>query len=163
MSSNEITQNISSTNTTIPECSNACSIGGCCDCCCCKGGQALCIAKSKCATNIIPPVSSSSVSFTIPTNSCITKIYASMPNAPTSAKYILIEIIDGDLDRIFCHGVPNTGNDDPEFDTTLVQPLCVRAPISGGDATIKVTALNQSNSPINAELTLTVVFCPDCC
>lgn len=156
--SNEIIKEISVTSTTIPQCSNACSFGGCCDCCCCNGGQALCIAKSECdSESTIPAL------VDIPANSCITKIYASMPNASTNAKYFLIEILDGDSTKIFCHAVPNTGNEDPVFDTTLVQPLCVKGTSGTGNAIITVTAFNQTNTALAELLTLTVVFCPDCC
>lgn len=164
MSTHDIIKKVSVTNTTIPECTDACSFSGCCNCCCCcNSGQALCIAKSVCDSNIGASVPTSSVSVNIPGNSCITKIYASMPNPSTNVKYFLVEIEDGDSNKIFCHALPNTGTDDPVFDTTLVQPLCVKAPISSNDATITVTALNQNSSAVNEDLTLTVVFCPDCC
>lgn len=161
----DIINEISADSTSIPPSSNICGMGCGCDCDCCKSGQALCIANSVCTTNIIvnqpPPVqaASSSVSVTIPANSCITKIYASMPNASTSAKYILIEVEDGGSNKIFCHALPNLASAGPVFDTTLVQPLCV----GNTDATATVTALNQNNAPLNEFLTLTVVYCPNCC
>ena len=172
---NEIINEIAADSTPIPPNPNICGFGcGCdCDCDCGKCGQALCIAKSVCSSNIIidtsPPPSiplplplaalSSSVSVTIPANSCITKIYASMPNAPQKAKYILIEIVDGSSNKFFCHALPNQPGTGITFDTTLVQPLCVGTT----DATATVTALDQNNKPVEEFLTLTVVYCPNCC
>jgi hypothetical protein len=139
-------------STSIPPCSNGCYISDC-DCDCCKGGQALCITNSVCNS-----VSTGSATVTIPANSCITKIYASMPNAAQNAKYIRIEVTSGST-TIFCHALPNQPGTGVVFDTTLVQPLCVGAE----DATATVTALNQNNNQLNEILTLTVVYCPDCC
>jgi hypothetical protein len=154
---NEIIKEIAADGTPIPECSNICAFGCGCDCDCGKCGQALCIANSVCDSNI-NEVASSSVSVPIPANSCITKIYASLPNAPSSVKYILIEVTVGP-NNIFCHALPNLGSEDPVFDTTLVQPLCV----GNTGATAKVTALDNGDDPQNANLTLTVVYCPNCC
>jgi len=166
---NEIIKEIAVESTSIPKCSNICGFGCDCDCDCGKCGQALCIANSVCASNITvfqsqpsptPQPPSSSVSVPILANSCITKIYASMPNAPTAAKYILIEVKQLVTDTtIFCHALPNLASMGPVFDTTLVQPLCV----GSTGATATVTALNENNVVINEFLTLTVVYCPDCC
>ncbi|MEQ8155492.1 MAG: hypothetical protein ABRQ25_11505 [Clostridiaceae bacterium] len=121
--------------------------------CCCNNRQALCTASSVCSS-----VSSCSASVTIPANSCITKIYASMPNASQNAKYIWIQII-GPAGNIFCHALPNEPGRGISFDTNLIQPLCV-----GNTAvTALVTAFNQNNNAINELLTLTVAYCPDCC
>ncbi|MFA9398981.1 MAG: hypothetical protein ACERKV_12065 [Clostridiaceae bacterium] len=149
---NEIYKEITADTTEIPECINSCMYGGCC----CKCGGGLCIANSVCATNIGEDPSSS-VSVTVPGKSCITKIYASDPFA-TNTKYMLVEVIDGSANPIFCHTLPNLGNDDPVFDTTLVQPLCV----GDTDATAKVTAFGNT-APVNDKLTLTVVYCLNCC
>jgi hypothetical protein len=167
--SNEIIKEIAADSTPIPECSNICAFSCGCDCDCCKSGQTLCIANSKCASNITvfqsqpspaPQPPSSSVSVSIPANSCVTKIYSSMPNAPTAAKYILIEVKELVMDTtIFCHALPNLASMGPVFDTTLVQPLCV----GSTGATATVTALNENNVVINEFLTLTVVYCPGCC
>lgn len=165
MDPNEILKEIAADRTSIPECSNICAFNSDCACNCCNGGQSLCIANSMCASNIIVitmqpliPPSTSSVSVIIPGGSCITKIYAAMPNASVDAKYILIEATVGST-NLFCHALganPSTG---VEFDTTFVQPLCV----GSSDATVKVTALDQNNTPNNEFLTLTVVYCPNCC
>jgi hypothetical protein len=160
---NEVIKEIAADSTSIPACSNICAFGCGCDCDCCKGGQTLCITNSVCDSNIIinqKDPSSVTVSVPIPANSCITKIYASMPNAPTAAKYILIEVTQLVTSiTIFCHASPNLASMGPVFDTTLVQPLCV----GSTDATATVTSLDQNTKPIEEFLTLTVVYCPNCC
>lgn len=149
-SSNKSAKEIAAANTIISECTNSCISD--CDCCC-KCGQALCIANSVCNS-----VSAGTATVIIPANSCITKIYASMPNASQNAKYIRIEITSG-ATTIFCHALPNEPGRGVQFDTTLVQPLCV----GNTNATATVRAFDQNNNQLNEILTLTVVYCPNCC
>lgn len=150
---NEIIKEIAVDTTLIPVCTNTCIKCDDCDDCDCKCGQALCIANSVCNS-----VSTGSATVTIPANSCITKIYASMPNVPKDAKYIRIEVTAG-LTTIFCHALTNDPTPGVQFDTTLVQPLCV----GNTSATATVTALDENNKPLDEILTLTVVYCPNCC
>ena len=81
-----------------------------------------------------------------------------MPNASKNAKYIIIEVTTVST-TIFCHALPNEPSQECRFDTTLVQPLCV----GSTNATATVTALNQNNQHLDEILTLTVVYCPNCC
>lgn len=123
------------------------------DCCCGGGsGQSLCIASSVCSS-----VSTGSATVTIPANSCITKIYASMPNASNNAKYIRVQITGAT--SIFCYALPSVPSSGVTFDTNLIQPLCV----GNIAATGTVTAFNETNGTLNEILTLTVVYCPNCC
>lgn len=138
--------------------SNCCS--SCCENCCgCGGGQALCNAKSKCADDIGNGIVT--LINKIPSNSCITKIYVAAPNVDDKTKYIMIEIkVGGDM--IFCHGVPNSPSIGIEFDSNFIQPLC----IDNAANTVTVTALDQNNGQVikdKLRLTLTVVYCENCC
>ena len=122
--------------------------GRCSDC-----NRCLCPAQSKAVTKAPEDF----ISFELPPNAGITKIYASLvqnPAAPIDGVEILII---GPLELEFAHWFSK----DPlarvgSFETTLVQPLC----IGEEGATLLYTTLNQVDATI---LSITVVYCPDYC
>jgi|GEM_PF-763646 len=126
-----------------------------CNCKCqCGRRQCLCVANSVCESD-----DDGVATVTVPANSCITKIYASFVQEMGEAKFALIEGISEET-IFFCHRFVEDSNFGGEFDTTLVQPLCV----GDEDVTFTVTAF-APNGDIqdNALVTLTVVYCEDCC
>ena len=122
--------------------------GRCSDC-----NRCLCPAQSKAVTKAPEDF----ISFELPPNAGITKIYVSLvqnPAAPIDGVEILII---GPLELEFAHWFSK----DPlarvgSFETTLVQPLC----IGEEGATLLYTTLNQVDATI---LSITVVYCPDYC
>ena len=77
-------------------------------------------------------------------------------------KYALLEIVPiGGPSPLFCQRfVEEDSETGGEFDSTLVQPLCVG--ITGAEATITAFAPN-GNIQESALVTLTIVYCLDCC
>lgn len=137
-----------------------CNCYSCCDKCCGSGGQGLCIASS--VSNTDTDVSTVQLTNAIPEKSCITKIYASAVNASKDVKYIVIEITVN-ANSIFYHALPNVSSQNgTTFDTNFIQPLCISNKIN----TVTVTAFDENNSPIadnKSRLSITVVFCENCC
>lgn len=134
-------------------------------CCCCilkkldedengdQNKQCLCVATSQCDEL---EGTETDLSLTLPANSCITKIYVSGSNGG-NLDSILITVNNGTED-IFCQRFYLQGAAGPQgeqFETTLVQPLCV------GDTESTVAAEFEGSDP--SEGTLTVVYCTDCC
>lgn len=128
-----------------------------CNCNCdCQGGggQCCCIANSVCDND-----DDGVATATVPANSCVTKILASFVQERGEAKFALIEGTSGGT-TFFCHRFVEDSNLGGEFDTNFVQPLCV----GNEDATFTVTAFAPNGTiQDNALVTLTVVYCEDCC
>lgn len=138
-------------------------------CCCCiikkldeiidgkdNGNQkkaCLCVATSACA---VASKGDTEISVTLPANSCITKIYTSGKNG-IQFDSILVTVNNGTGD-IFCYRFylrESLGLQEDNFETTLVQPLCV------GSEEATVTAKFEGGCI--DEGTLTVVYCEECC
>lgn len=103
-------------------------------------------------------VNSANLSFTIPANAAITKIYISIQQNDAINGGILD--IKSPTEDIFLHRMSyDPGAAVGEFETTLVQPLCV------GPEGATFTFIPTSNNVItNVQvITATVVYCPNYC
>lgn len=98
------------------------------------------------------------LSFDIPPNAGITKIYVSIgQDTPIDSAVLRIT---SSSETIFLHLISKDPTTEiGEFETTLVQPLCVSA--DGATATI-ITA-NNNVATVAKVIAATVVYCPDYC
>lgn len=122
--------------------------------CNCDGGgggnetTALCIASSVADEGI------GSAVVIIPANSCITKIYASFRDNIGINRFAQVTVLDNAANVFFNQRFVEDFSNSGEFDTTLVQPLCVGTT----QATGRVISESQT-----AMVTITVVYCLGCC
>lgn len=145
---------------TLQECCNIiqnkeCQCINTCNCTCEGGGNGGGGSSALCISNSVSNEGNGFADVIIPANSCITKIYASFIDNIGSNRYAQVTILDNALINVlFNQRFVESSSSLGEFDTTLVQPLCVGPTQAIG----RVIPESQT-----AAVTMTVIYCQDCC